>query len=170
MKKFILDCSEYVNNVKSKAWWACAYLNLVFIKVQPLQIVLRATQTLDFTLSEATSFVPDNLPGSKKELYSGPTYWQSYGTLTNILTKLHLLSVTIQCTTQIGKNKHLESSLYTYKMRLLLRHEVQHMRRMATLLCNAVLTTFMNSGIEANVLLNKEFRKTFLISSILVQV
>ena len=58
-------------------WWTWTYLSLIFIKVQELQIVLRATQTLDvliffkkkfclmsglkFTLSDVTSFLPDNL-------------------------------------------------------------------------------------------------------------
>ena len=59
---------------------------MIFIKVQELQIVLRATQTLDvliffkkkiclmsglnFTLSKVTSFLPDNLSEPKK-LYAG---------------------------------------------------------------------------------------------------
>ena len=56
-----------------------AQLSLIIIKVEQLQIVLRATQTLDFltsfkknfclmsglkfTLSDITSFLPDNLSG-----------------------------------------------------------------------------------------------------------
>ena len=55
------------------------YLSLIFIKVKQLQIVLRATQTLDidffskkkfclmsgliFTLSNVKSFLPDNPSG-----------------------------------------------------------------------------------------------------------
>ena len=58
-------------------WRTWAYLYLIFIKVKELQIVLRATETLDvliffkekfclmsslkFTLSDVTSFLPDNL-------------------------------------------------------------------------------------------------------------
>ena len=30
--------------------WVCAYLSLIFIKVQQLHIVLRATQTLDILI------------------------------------------------------------------------------------------------------------------------
>ena len=59
-----------------------AYLSLIFVKVQELQIVLRATQTLDvltffkkkfclmsglkFTLSDVKSFLQDNLSGLEK--------------------------------------------------------------------------------------------------------
>ena len=66
-------------------WWTWAYLSLIFIKVQELQIVLRATQTLDvliffkkkfclmsslkFTLSDAASLIVDDLPGLQK-IYS----------------------------------------------------------------------------------------------------
>ena len=44
----------------------CAYLSLIFIKVQYVQIVLRATQTLDVLISSTkniclTSVLPDNL-------------------------------------------------------------------------------------------------------------
>ena len=60
----------------------CAYLNLIFIKKQQLQIVLKATQTLDvlifsktkfclmsglkFTVSDVASFLSDNLSGLEK--------------------------------------------------------------------------------------------------------
>ena len=63
-------------------WWTWAYLSVIFIKVQELQIVLRDTQTLEvliffrkkfclmsdlkFTLSGVTSFLPDYLSELKK--------------------------------------------------------------------------------------------------------
>ena len=61
-------------------WWTFAYLNLIFIKVQLLQIVLGAAQTdvliffktkkmssVKFTLFDVTSFLPGNLSGFKKK-------------------------------------------------------------------------------------------------------
>ena len=64
-----------------------ADLNLAFMNVQQLQVVLRATQTLDvliffqvffylasglkFTLSDVISFLPDNRSGLEKYIYSG---------------------------------------------------------------------------------------------------
>ena len=42
-----IRCSLKNYGVSIGCWWTCAYLSLIFIKVQWLQIVLRAIKTLD---------------------------------------------------------------------------------------------------------------------------
>ena len=98
-EKLMLDCRfsfrAYVTNVREKAT-KCSLKttevlldslgSLIFIKIQQLQIALRARRTLDvliffkkmfcliaglkFTRSNVTSFLPDNIPGLKKNLSS----------------------------------------------------------------------------------------------------
>ena len=77
----MLKTTEVLSSIR--CWWTCAYPRLIFIKIQQLQIILRATKALavlnffqkkiclvsnlKFTLFDVTLFLPDDMTGLKKK-------------------------------------------------------------------------------------------------------